>query len=249
MVGVRELLFQPVIGDYPVNGGVPPESVYIALYRGDTRPEGFQQLGHRPPQRSKPDDQHPLAEEPHTPAVVEPPPGPALPVFKRRSELPVEVQHHRQEAFAHDAAVEAAITGLHPAGRVCGNPVMTGGGREKSLQFRGALVPVRLEDPGQNAISLRKLFKKIAGPFGDGNMRIREARADLIEMSRFEIEGIDTVVKMDEKVVYFHGCTLSVLRENFTLTSHLSHCSFWKAGCSAAVSIPLATSRIIPIRT
>jgi len=91
---------------------------------------------------------------------------------------------------------------------------MTGGGRKESLQLRGAGVPTGLEYPGQSAIGFRELFKKIAVPFGDGNTRIREARANLIDMAWLEIEGIYAVVKMDEEVANVHGCMLSVFREN-----------------------------------
>src|SRR6185369_14167120 len=207
VIGVREFFFDPVEGDHPVNVGVACETVGIALDRGNSSSEGFQKLGHGLAQRSKPDYQHSLIEKRNTIAVTEAAPDPVLLVCKRLSDMPVEVKHHREQAFAHDTAMEAAVKCLHTAARVCGYPIMPGGRGKKRLQFRCAFIPVGFEYPGQGTIGFRKLFKKSIGPFGNGNARVGKKLANQINMARLERKGIYAVVKMDKEVVNFHGGT------------------------------------------
>src|SRR6185369_4132793 len=61
------------------------------------------------------------------------------------------------------------------------------------------------------AIGFRKFFKKIISPFGNSNAHIGKKFANQVDMARLERKGICAVMKMDEEVFNYHGCTRKYL--------------------------------------
>src|SRR6185369_12009065 len=79
------------------------------------------------------------------------------------------------------------------------------------------------------AIGFRKFFKKIISPFGNSNAHIGKKFANQVDMARLERKGICAVMKMDEEVFNYHGCTRKYL---FMFISRPTACALDPTGAS-----------------
>jgi hypothetical protein len=75
----------------------------------------------------------------------------------------------------------------------------------------------------QGTFGFGKFFHKITIPVGNDYTYVREQQSNLLKMTGFQREGLDAVVKMDKKVVYFHGIlfAFSFLNLNVSLSFKL----------------------------
>ena len=205
MIGVWKFLLQAVKGDHPIDVRLTRKLFRLALDTGYVCAESLQQLCHRLSQGTKTDDQYPLAEEAHTADILQPSPNPVVLSITRRPKVPGEIEHHRKEALAHDAAVEPAVKCPYPARRVSCHPVTSGCRGKEELELRGSFVPLGLEDPHQGTIGIGEFVQEVAVACRNAHEYFRESLANLLDMSWLQGKGIHVIVQMDQEIADFHG--------------------------------------------